>query len=199
VSKVIFTSKELIRKEVLHLRNLINQETKKYKDRKINELLTGLPEFMQSHTVLLYASFRSEVETTGLIEHCLTVGKVTVLPKVDSSLSQLRLYEIKDIKEICLGYFGIPEPDVSEHRSMKAEDMDLIIVPGVAFDKNCKRLGYGKGFYDKLLSEVRIQKPEVRIIGLAYEEQIMESIPYESHDIRMDKIITDKRIIDCNN
>jgi 5-formyltetrahydrofolate cyclo-ligase len=210
----VYASKKSIRKEVLHRRNLIDEETKRYKDRKIRELLTGLPEFIQSHAILLYASFRSEVDTTVLIEYCLAAGKVAVLPKVakvakvakvDSINSRLRLYEIKDIKELSSGYYGIPEPDVPEDRGMRAEDMDLIVVPGVAFGEDCSRLGYGKGFYDKLLSEVRSQKPalsevegsEVRFIGLAYEEQVVKSIPSESHDIKMDKIITDKRIIEC--
>lgn len=195
--RVKHASKKLIRKEILSRRNLIDEETKKYKDRKIKELLTGLPEFIQSHVILLYASFKSEVDTTGLIEYCLTDGKVTVLPKVDSINNQLRLYEIKNIKELSSGYSGIPEPDVPEDRGMRAEDMDLIIVPGVAFDENCSRLGYGKGFYDKLLSVIRGQGLGFSIIGLAYEEQIVESIPYESHDVKMDKIITDKRIIEC--
>jgi 5-formyltetrahydrofolate cyclo-ligase len=200
--EVIHASKKSIRKEILSRRNLIDEETKKYKDRKIKELLTGLPEFIQSHVILLYASFKSEVDTTRLIEYCLAAGKVAVLPKVakvDSINSRLRLYEIKDIKELSSGYYGIPEPDVSEDRGMRAEDMDLIVVPGVAFGEDCSRLGYGKGFYDKLLSEVRRQKSEdrIRIIAIAYEEQVVESIPSESHDIKMDKIITDKRIIEC--
>jgi 5-formyltetrahydrofolate cyclo-ligase len=205
--EVIHASKKSIRKEILSRRNLIDEETKKYKDRKIKELLTGLPEFIQSHVILLYASFKSEVDTTRLIEYCLAAGKVAVLPKVakvDSINSRLRLYEIKDIKELSSGYYGIPEPDVSEDRGMRAEDMDLIVVPGVAFGEDCSRLGYGKGFYDKLLSSVmrqassvKRQKSGIRFIGLAYEEQIMESIPFESHDVKMDKIITDKRIIEC--
>lgn len=203
--EVIHASKKSIRKEVLRRRNLIDEETKRYKDRKIKELLTGLPEFIQSHTILLYASFRSEVDTTVLIEYCFAAGKVAVLPKVakvakeDSINSRLRLYEIRDIKELSSGYYGIPEPDVPEDRGMRAEDMDLIVVPGVAFGEDCSRLGYGKGFYDKLLSGVRRQKTEDRslIIAIAYEEQVVKSIPSESHDIKMDKIITDKRIIEC--
>jgi 5-formyltetrahydrofolate cyclo-ligase len=77
--------------------------------------------------------------------------------------------------------------------------MDLFVVPVVAFDEDCSRLGYGKGFYDKLLSEVKSQKSKVKspIIAIAYEEQVVKSIPSELHDIKMDKIITDKRIIEC--
>ena len=87
---------------------------------------------------------------------------------------------------------------------MNIEDIDLAIVPGIAFDEQCNRLGYGKGFYDKLFNKLakrlNSQRSAVsgRIIALAYEEQIVESIPADSHDIKMDKIITDKRIIDCH-
>jgi 5-formyltetrahydrofolate cyclo-ligase len=129
-----------------------------------------------------------------------------VLPRVDKQNNELKIYEIKDTEELVKGYFGIPEPNVSadisanisESRRMNVEHMDLILVPGVAFDEQCNRLGYGKGFYDKLLSRVRGQGSSVKcLIALAYEEQIVGSIPSESHDIKMDKIITDKRIIEC--
>jgi 5-formyltetrahydrofolate cyclo-ligase len=194
----LLSDKFPIRRDVLFKRDSISEETKKDKDRKIRETLLGLSEFKASHKILLYASFRSEVDTFDLLKYCIDSGKTTVLPKVDKQNNELKLYEIKYTEELISGYLGIPEPDVSEDRLMDVEHMDLIIIPGVAFDEQCSRLGYGKGFYDKLLSRVRGQGSRVKcLIALAYEEQIVESIPSESHDIRMDKIITDKRTIEC--
>ncbi len=188
------TDKASIRRDILSQRDSMSEEIRKDKDREIKERLLALSEFKASHKILLYASFRSEVDTFDLLKYCIAHGKVTVLPRVNQQNNELELYEIKDTEELVKGYFGIPEPNVSEanisDRKMNVEHVDLIIVPGVAFDENCHRLGYGKGFYDKLLSEAR-----GKIIGLAYEEQIVELIPLKPHDIRMDMIITDKRII----
>lgn len=191
-------NKELIRKEILYKRDSINEQIKKDKDRKIKERLLSLFEFKLSNKILLYASFRSEVGTFDLLKYCITHRKTVALPKVDKGHNRLKIYEIKDIKELARGYFGIPEPDVSEDRAMSVEDLNLILVPAVAFDEYCNRLGYGKGFYDKLLQVVKDKELKIDIIGLAYEEQIVELIPSEPHDIRMDKIITDKRIIECH-
>ncbi len=195
---LLLTGKSDIRKYILSRRDSIREEIRKDKDREIKERLLALSEFKASHKILLYASFRSEVDTFDLLKYCVAHGKMVVLPRVDKQDNELKLYEIKDTGELISGYLGISEPDVPEDRLMNVEHMDLILVPGVAFDEKCNRLGYGKGFYDKLLSGVRGQGSRVKgLIAMAYEEQIVEALPSEPHDIKMDKIITDKRIIEC--
>lgn len=185
--------KASIRKIVLSRRNALSVEIRKVKDLKIKEKILALPEFRAAHKILLYASFRSEVDTLDLLKYCVDYGKIIVLPKVDRNNDELTLYRVEDMNEVVAGYMGIPEPQVHEGRRMPVEEMDLIIVPGVAFDGHCNRLGYGKGFYDKLLTRGAKAK-----IAIAYEEQIVEYIPSEPYDIKMDKIITDKRIIECS-
>jgi 5-formyltetrahydrofolate cyclo-ligase len=185
--------KKEIRKEVLFRRNAITGKLKKSKDRTIGERLMNLSEFQNARAILFYASFRSEVDTFNLIKYCLGKNITTVLPKVDTANNDLKLYKIKNTGELASGYYGIPEPSVSDDRKMSIEDIDLIIVPGVAFDERCSRLGYGEGFYDKLLA-----RKLCPVIALSYEEQILPSVPSEPHDIKIDKIITDKRIIDCH-
>lgn len=185
--------KRAIRREVLKRRDSITEKDKKTKDESIKNTLIGLSEFDRAHTVLLYASYKSEVDTFGIIKYCFTKGKTIALPRVEPKSSELRLYEIKDLSELALGYQKIPEPAVGEDRLLQVNDIDLIIVPGVAFDISCNRLGYGKGFYDKMLNE-----KTAPAIALSYEEQLVNSIPAESHDIKMDKIITDKRVITRN-
>ncbi|MDP1758755.1 MAG: 5-formyltetrahydrofolate cyclo-ligase, partial [Thermodesulfovibrionales bacterium] len=91
-------------------------------------------------------------------------------------------------------YMGILEPSVSEKRLTKINDINLVIIPGAAFDASGNRLGYGAGFYDKLLAEI---KNKIPIVTPAYEEQIVENIPSEPHDVKVSKIVTDKRVIEC--
>ncbi|MEW6068450.1 MAG: 5-formyltetrahydrofolate cyclo-ligase [Nitrospirota bacterium] len=181
-----------IRKEILKKRNEILPDIKSEKDALIKQWLFNLPEVAEAKVILFYASFRSEVDTADMIKESFRIGKRIVLPKVDRENHRLTLYEIKDIKELSTGYMGIPEPFLSEERLMTIDDVDIVIIPGAAFDYSGNRLGYGEGYYDILLSE---RKEKMPIVALAYEEQLVDSIPSESHDIKVNIIVTDKRII----
>jgi 5-formyltetrahydrofolate cyclo-ligase len=184
--------KNTIRKEALGRRDAIPLEVKRIKDSLIKEMLFSLPEFGSARTILCYASFRSEVETSGIIRESLVSGKKVVLPKVDRERRRLQLYEVKDVSELSPGYMGIPEPSLTDERSTGIKDIDLVIMPGAGFDISGNRLGYGGGYYDILLAEGGKETPK---IALAYEEQIVESVPSEGHDVKVDIIVTDKRII----
>jgi 5-formyltetrahydrofolate cyclo-ligase len=188
-----FKDKKEIRKKILLLRDSIDESLRQMKDKKIFDRLINLPEFIAANKILLYASFKSEVSTADLLKYCIKLNKTIVFPKVDKINNFLVLYKINSINNLKKGYMGIPEPEVSEEYKVNVNDLDLIIVPGVAFDEKCNRLGYGKGFYDKLLKGI-----DKTIIGLAYEEQIVQSLIVEKHDIRINKIVTDKRIIECD-
>lgn len=122
------------------------------------------------------------------------MGKRVILPKVNVTDWRLMLYEIKNIKELEKGYMDIPEPHVAEDRLRNIDDIDIFIIPGVAFDESGNRLGYSSGLYDKLLGNF---KKSIPIVALAYEEQIVEKIFSEQHDVKVHKIITEKRIIEC--
>jgi 5-formyltetrahydrofolate cyclo-ligase len=184
--------KNTIRKEVLGRRNAIPQEVKKVKDSLIKGMLFSLPEFGRAGTILCYASFRTEVETAGIIRESLVSGKRVVLPKVDREKRRLELYEVKDLSELSPGHMGISEPSLTGERPISVGDVDLVIMPGAGFDLSGNRLGYGGGYYDILLADSR---KETLKIALAYEEQIVESIPSEEHDVKVNIIVTDKRII----
>ena len=120
------------------------------------------------------------------------MGKRAILPKVDKRRHILRLYEIKNLDELAPGFMGIPEPFQSEERETLLEDIDLVIIPGAGYDYAGNRLGYGGGYYDILLSG---RKKNMPIIALAYEEQLVDAIPAEKHDVRVDMIVTDQRVI----
>lgn len=186
--------KKTIRQEVLRRRDAISKNVKKEKDIVIMQRIIQLPEFINAKTIFFYTSFRSEVDTMDMIKVSLNTGKLIVLPKVDKENNRLKLYEIKNMNELARGYMWILEPFVSEDRLRDLDDIDLIIIPGAAFDIYGNRLGYGAGFYDMLLSKMEKKIP---IVAPAYEEQIVEKIPAEPHDIKVDKIVTDKKVIDC--
>jgi 5-formyltetrahydrofolate cyclo-ligase len=181
-----------IRKGILKKRDEISPDVKAEKDSFIKERLFTLPEFITAKTVFFYASFRSEVETLSMIEESFRMGKRIVLPKVDKKMHKLSLYEIKDLSELSLGYMGIPEPSLRDDRLVNLDDIGLVIIPGAAFDYSGNRLGYGGGYYDILLSE---GSKKIPIIALAYEEQIVDKILSEIHDVKVDMIVTDKRVI----
>jgi 5-formyltetrahydrofolate cyclo-ligase len=183
--------KKAIRKRILEERDEIFPHLKMSKDMLIKKRLFSLDEYINAQTILFYASFRSEVDTFTMIKGSLHMGKKVVLPRVDKEKHVLRLYEIKDITELTAGYMGIPEPSLLDGRLVNLESIDLVVIPGVAFDYSGNRLGYGAGYYDILLSK----KQKIPIVALAYEEQIIDSIPSEKHDVKVDKIVTDKRVI----
>ncbi len=188
-----WSEKIAARKEVLNRRDVIAEATRTEKSRRIAERLLSTSEFRAAHTVLSYASFRSEVDTFGVIRHCLEHGLEVVLPKVDSATKTLRLYKIASLDDLSSGYWGIPEPHVPETRRREVREMDLVIVPGAAFDEDCNRLGYGGGYYDRLLAD-----RNALAVALAFEEQLLPQLPAEMHDIQMDMIITDIRILRCH-
>ena len=184
--------KNVIRKEALEKRNQIPYKLKGTKDSSIKQRLLALPEFLSARSVLFYASFRSEVETSGIIRESLSMGKRAILPKVDKRRHKLLLYEIKNLDELAPGLMGIPEPFQSEKREAHLDDIDLVVIPGVGYDFAGNRLGYGGGYYDILLAG---RKKNMPIIALAYEEQIVDAIPSEQYDVRVDMIVTDQRVI----
>lgn len=123
-----------------------------------------------------------------MIKRALAEGKRVALPKVKGN--GLELFEIREFeKEVSPGVWGIPEPN--EHNRIILEAVDLVIVPGLAFDERGDRLGYGAGFYDKLLASH--VKPTV---ALAFEVQMVKQVPAVQHDIRINKIVTEKRVIE---
>lgn len=186
--------KSRIRQQVLEKRDSLAPGARKSKDLLIKEKFLSLSEFRRSPVILFFASFRSEVATVPLIEEALRRGKKVVLPSVDPAHKELRLYEIREPDELSPGYMGIPEPAVSVERERDINDVTLVVMPGAAFDSMGNRLGYGGGYYDKLLARLRRRIP---LIALAYEEQIVDSLPPEPHDIKVYVIVTDKRVIRC--
>ena len=185
--------KAALRKEILAKRDLIPSAVKKIKDKAVEERLFGLEAIKNSQTLFLFASFRSEVDTFGMIKRALGDRKRVVLPKVEGK--NLGLYVISNVDELVPGYMQIPEPSVlTDDRKVTINEVDAIIVPGAAFDPSGNRIGYGGGFYDRLLAG--LERP-VPVIAPTYEEQVIDSVPADAHDRKVDIIVTDRREVWC--
>ena len=157
--------------------------------RRIGDRLFSLPEFAAARTLMFFASFRSEVETLPMIRRALAAGKKGVLPKVAGG--HLDLYGISDPgRDLSPGAWGIPEPRTAVPAEVGS--VDLMVVPGAAFDEAGNRLGYGAGFYDSLLPGFA-----GATVALAFELQIVPSVPAEPHDVPVRKIVTEERIIEA--
>ncbi|MBI5190144.1 MAG: 5-formyltetrahydrofolate cyclo-ligase [Nitrospirae bacterium] len=185
--------KAAIRHELLARRDALTQDDRHAASDTVSDRLRGEGEYKAAKAVLLYVSFRSEVGTRGLIEAALKDGKTVIVPKVDRKAHRLKLFEIKDVtRDLEAGYMGIYEPVEHTTRLAGPKEVDLVVLPGVGFDEAGRRLGYGGGYYDRLLEEL---KPGAGLIALAFEAQIVEEIPAEPHDKRVGKVVTEKRTI----
>jgi 5-formyltetrahydrofolate cyclo-ligase len=179
--------KASIRKLVTEARDRLSKEERQAKSLEILERLFRLPEFNESSRIMFFASFRSEVDTVPMIRKVLAEGKRVVLPKVQGE--RLALFEISDFEtDVSPGAWNIPEP--CERMPVALDAVDLMIVPGLAFDEQGNRLGYGAGFYDKLLASF-----SKMTVALAFEVQIVPTVPAARYDISVKKIVTEKRVI----
>ncbi|MBU2496043.1 MAG: 5-formyltetrahydrofolate cyclo-ligase [Candidatus Omnitrophota bacterium] len=159
---------------------------------RIKKCVLHDPDFNKAEVIVLYASFRNEVNTMNLIKEALSVGKKIGLPRTNTRTRSLTFYLIKNLSDLSAGAYGIPEPN-EDCKLLPASEIDLVIMPGIAFDETGCRIGFGGGYYDRFLSQV---PPAIKKIALAYEFQILkEKIPDLAKDAKIDKIITEERII----
>ena len=184
--------KQQIREQAHANRN--RQENKDELSRRICETFMALPEYAAARTVMFYIDVRSEVRTRQALPAALESGKRIVVPWCNDR-GELELFHLTDMSELAVGMYKILEPK-PELRSLpakqvRAEELDLVMVPGVAFDRRGGRMGHGKGYYDKLLQHAR---PDAPLVALAFECQLFPEIPVAAHDIFMDKIITEAAV-----
>ena len=149
-----------------------------------------LPEYQAAGTVMCYVQFRDEVRTYQFLEAIVGRDKRIVIPYCAGD--DLKLFLLENMNELAAGCFGILEPDERlrsrRQKHVEPEQLDLVMVPGVAFDTSGGRLGHGRGYYDRLLVDVRA---DTRLAALAFECQIFPEIPMGPHDVYMDLVITE--------
>lgn len=182
--------KDAIRREIFLQRDQLDLSQVVDLSFRINQEIVNFSIFKQAKTVLFYAAIGNEVKLDLATQEALKLGKRVVFPRVVSD--ELKLYQVTDLsKDLELGYAKIPEPKTSLPE-IKSTELDLILVPGIAFDPNGNRIGYGKGHFDRFLEHLTRTR-----MGIAYDFQLVDLIPAEEHDITMDYILTENRMIKC--
>jgi 5-formyltetrahydrofolate cyclo-ligase len=170
-----------------------DQTNKDEVSQQITARVIALPEYQAANCVMWYVDVRAEARTRHALPQALESGKNVVIPYcVDG---ELELFHLQSMDELETGMYKILEPR-EDLRSVDAKridvsELDLILVPGVAFDARGGRTGHGKGYYDKLLENAKAETP---LIALAFECQMFDEIPMQDHDIFMDKVVTEAKV-----
>ena len=183
--------KSLIRKKVLALRSALSPAECVEKSKKICKKFLSGDDYKNASTILLYKAYNNEVDTDLIFETALRDDKKVAYPlsKTENGEPDLIFYLITDASQLKSGYKGILEPDTSLGIKTFEGSADICITPGVAFDRKCHRIGYGKAFYDRYF---RLNKPE-KAIALAYDIQIVDEFETDNTDCSVDEIITESK------
>ena len=186
--------KEFLRKRVKKLLSKCALSLLKEKSKLIQSHLFSLPEYRNSHLTMFYVSMDREVCTHDMIRRALNENKEIAVPLVLEFQNIILPCKINDLIDLQPGPWGIPQPIKERIQNVPVSSLDLIVVPGIVFDRKGNRLGRGKGFYDRFLHLI---SPETIKIGLAFSSQIVEQVPTKEYDVAVDKIVTEDGVIEC--
>lgn len=184
--------RERIRRDVSARRDRLASETRKERSRAITERFWALDELHRVTSIHVSLSVGSEVSTDGIVTEARRRRVRVAVPVTMVAERRLMLTELREGSPLVPGPFGIPEPPPDAREPVEIESLDMVVVPGLAFDPYGHRLGWGAGYYDRLLAGIR---PRIPIVALAFECQIVPSIPFLAHDVRMSAIVTEQRVI----
>jgi 5-formyltetrahydrofolate cyclo-ligase len=187
--------KNKIRKELIEIRKNLSRTEIIKNSKEIKKRLFELNEFKKASTILFYISYDNEVFTHDMIKESISNGKNVIVPISDKENRRLILSKFNNWDDLKLGSYNILEPGKDKINEISIEEVDLIIVPGVGFDARGHRIGHGKGYYDNLLRK----SGNILNIGLAFETQVVKKIPTDTHDLPVNMIVTEKRVINCKN
>ena len=189
--------RDVLAEEIQKIRQLArarrrDQPDKDQLSRRILETALSLPEVQAARTLLFYVDVRDEVRTRHTLPTALSTDRRIIVPWCNDA-GELELFHLEELSELESGRYGIlePRPELRElpEKCLQPDQLDAVLVPGVAFDKTGGRLGHGKGYYDRLLNRVR---PDCALIGLAFEFQMFETIPMSEHDVQMNLVVTEQ-------
>ena len=188
----LHAAKRALRATMIAARDALDPALRASASRSISERMQDLPAFAAARVVLVTFPFGSEWDTRPLAQTVLSSGKTLAVPRVHNVTRMLELHAINDIAhQITAGFRGIPEP-LSKLPRIEATKVDWVLVPGVAFSADGRRLGYGGGFYDRLMATLA---PATACIAGAFDAQIAAHIPAAAHDLYVDRIITESRTL----
>jgi len=182
--------KNNIRHTILQKRNSLSEAEIKNAEISIFKRLHNCDFFKKANSIHIYISKKSEPKTRKIIKCCWENSKVVNVPCVIPGNKKLFHSELNSFNDLTMGSFGVLEPSPKKRIASKPNSFDLVVVPGIAFDTNGGRIGYGKGFYDRFLVHTRAFR-----LALAFDFQVIESFSTELHDVPMNGIITESRLI----
>lgn len=200
--------KKELRKQGLSKRDNLSDAYRSLADEQILHRLCEMKEYRQAELILVYVSYKSEVDTKQLIIKALSEGKRVAVPKVINRNGEMEFYGIDGLFELEKGYQGIEEPIVLDKQPIclsneemklaeRGKDCNLLmILPGAVFDANGNRIGYGGGFYDRYLQRQNCER--LQTVAVCYEEQLVNQLPAELHDYRVKCVVTERRICIAN-
>ncbi len=182
-------SKNQLRKDIKARLQAQSQEARACNSRLIQEKLFALDVFRRASTIVFYAAFDGEVETREMLGESVKLGKIIGLPKVNQKQRQIVPIRVDDLhSDLESGQYGILEPRYQKDKVLSLKSLDLVIVPALAYDRARYRLGRGAGYYDRFLSTL---SPDTKTIGLAFDFQLIESLPERTpFDLPVSLIIT---------
>jgi len=186
--------KDTIRKQILYTRNKLSDDNVNQFSKNIFLNLIENSIFNCSKHVMVYLDFKHEVRTDLIINHCLLHNKKVYVPICIPETHEICISRITDLDELQSGHFGIREPKSEYIRLSDSTLIDLVLVPGVAFDSSGNRIGFGAGYYDRFMKRL---SPNAVKAALAYSFQVVDMIPSDEYDIPADYIITEKGTISC--
>jgi 5-formyltetrahydrofolate cyclo-ligase len=179
-------TKPSLRRRILGRRDAMDPCSRTDLSRAIVRDIVETSVYRRSDTVMAYASFGSELQTDEFMRHVLHQGKILLLPRVNLQKGSLDLYRVRDLR---VGTWGIREPRPDRCVRVDPHAIDFVLVPGLAFDARGGRLGYGGGFYDKLLAHGL--SPCAWLVAGAFKSQMVEKVPVDGHDVPMDVVVTE--------
>lgn len=193
--------KKIIRKNILAQRQQLSPDLRAANNLSITKYLLQLPQYQQAQAVLGYMNFGTEFASEVWIKQVLLDGKKLALPRVNRHTMRLDLYWVDDLEnQLAAGMWGIREPIVERcERVATLFEVEFALLPGVAFTRDGGRLGYGGGFYDKLLAPLKNadNKPRPCLVAAAFSMQIVAELPQEATDVKVDWLVTEQEAIHC--
>ncbi len=186
--------KKTLRATILQERAKLSNADIIGKSEKIANILYENDHFINAKRIMSFVSSQTEVNTHDIIKHSISIGKSVTVPFTHHHPRHMKASEIFDMAELEIGYYNILAPKKEFHRFVDNRTLDLILVPGVALATNGYRVGYGGGYYDRFMTDLR---PDTLKIALVFDLQIVDKVPIDDFDIPVDYIITEKELIKC--
>ncbi|WP_294405087.1 5-formyltetrahydrofolate cyclo-ligase [uncultured Clostridium sp.] len=194
MEEIYFRKKEL-RKSILDIRNNLDSDTKKENDNIIRKKFLESSYYKNAEKIFIYISYSSEINTIEIINRALNDGKEIFVPRTVFKTKAMDAVKITSLEKLKKDRYGIPEPE-EDASHINPDKLDLIVVPGVAFDNRGGRIGYGAGYYDRYFKKISKERSKIiKKIALAYNFQVIENVPMDEQDVKIDCIITEKHIL----